>query len=231
MNGTIKKWADDNDISIDCNLDDNGNYSYDLQFYSEAGQDVNYTIELGAKDDASKFLNELEAIYENYDADEEAYKRLGPDGHGKNGAPHSMRAVLEDMEDVEERLGGLCRDLSERINSIEDLQLYRIVALVQDGEMLTECDKLYEGEGYDTIYTDQNGEAVIDYLKEYDLDSYNISDLQEENPHICYNGTDYTDEKDGYTLRYNSTIGGVYMLFREANEQEIQYYIDEVING
>lgn len=30
--------------------------------------------------------------------------------------------------------------------------------------------------------------------------------------------------EDGYTLIYNSTIGGVYMLYREANDAEIEWY-------
>ena len=38
------------------------------------------------------------------------------------------------------------------------------------------------------------------------------------------NGTDSVHQKDGYTLIYNSTIGGVYMLYREANDAEIEWY-------
>lgn len=37
-------------------------------------------------------------------------------------------------------------------------------------------------------------------------------------------GTDSVHQKDGYTLIYNSTIGGVYMLYREANDAEIEWY-------
>ncbi len=41
---------------------------------------------------------------------------------------------------------------------------------------------------------------------------------------IVKNGTDSVHQKDGYILIYNSTIGGVYMLYREANDAEIEWY-------
>lgn len=106
---------------------------------------------------------------------------------------------------------------------MEEKKYYRIVIDVQLGDMLDKCNKLYDGEGYDTIYSDRNGEAVIDYLKQWDSDSYNIDDIREEEPNWCNNGTDYVYTKDGYTLLYNSTIGGVYMLYRDATEDEIIY--------
>lgn len=45
-----------------------------------------------------------------------------------------------------------------------------------------------------------------------------------EEPRWVNNGTDSVHQKDGYTLIYNSTIGGVYMLYREANDAEIEWY-------
>ena len=51
-------------------------------------------------------------------------------------------------------------------------KLYRIVVDVQYGDMLDECDKLYDGKGSGTVFTDANGEAVIDYLKQWDSDVY-----------------------------------------------------------
>ena len=54
------------------------------------------------------------------------------------------------------------------------MKLYRIIVDVQCGELLDTCNRLYEGEGYGTIYSDWNGEAVIDYLKEWDGDEYTV---------------------------------------------------------
>lgn len=52
------------------------------------------------------------------------------------------------------------------LSSMENRKLYRIVIDVQYGDMLDECDKLYDGKGSGTVFTDANGEAVIDYLKQ-----------------------------------------------------------------
>lgn len=105
------------------------------------------------------------------------------------------------------------------------MKLYRIIVDVQGGELLDICNRLYEGEGYGTIYSDWNGEAVIDYLKERDGDEYTVDALREEEPRWVKNGTDHVHEHNGYTLIYNSTIGGVYMLYREATESEIEDYL------
>ena len=83
--------------------------------------------------------------------------------------------------------------------------------------------------GYGTVFTDANGEAVIDYLKDWDSDEWSEDDIRDEEPRWINNGTDSIHQKDGYTLIYNSTLGGVYMLYREANEHEIQWYKEQSI--
>lgn len=106
------------------------------------------------------------------------------------------------------------------------MKLYRIIADVQSGELLDICNRLYEGEeNIGTIYSDCNGEAVIDYLKEWDGHEYADDNLREEEPRWVKNGTDHVHKHDGYTLIYNSTLGGVYMLYREATEQEMEDYL------
>lgn len=107
---------------------------------------------------------------------------------------------------------------------MEIQKLYRIIVDVQYGDMLDECDKLYDGKGYGTVFTDANGDAVIDYLKQWDSDEWTDDDIRSEEPRWVNNGTDSVHQKDGYTLIYNSTIGGVYMLYREANAAEIEWY-------
>ena len=110
------------------------------------------------------------------------------------------------------------------LSSMGNQKLYRIVIDVQYGDMLDECDKLYDGKGHGTVFTDANGKAVIDYLKQWDSDEWTDDDIRSEEPRWVNNGTDSVHQKDGYTLIYNSTIGGVYMLYREANDAEIEWY-------
>lgn len=113
---------------------------------------------------------------------------------------------------------------------MESNKLYKIILDVQCGELLDECNKLYDGEGYGTVFTDANGEAVIDYLKQWDDGDAVMDDFTTEEPRWVNNGTDSVHCKDGYTLIYNSTIGGVYMLYREANEDEIDWYNRNITN-
>lgn len=48
--------------------------------------------------------------------------------------------------------------------------------------MQNECDKLYDGAGHGTVFTDANGEAVIDYLKDWDNDEWSKDDICDEEP-------------------------------------------------
>lgn len=50
------------------------------------------------------FDTQLTTFYENYDPESETYLWLGPDGHGINGAPSSMRTILEDFELFEKKV-------------------------------------------------------------------------------------------------------------------------------
>ncbi|MCS3330673.1 hypothetical protein NXX31_18515 [Bacteroides thetaiotaomicron] len=67
------------------------------------------------------------------------------------------------------------------LSSMGNQKLYRIVIDVQYGDMLDECDKLYDGKGYGTVFTDANGEAVIDYLKQWDSDEWTDDDIRAKN--------------------------------------------------
>lgn len=130
-------------------------------------------------------------------------------------------------EYVNEKIPTTCQ--LRKLAMAEKGKMYRIIINVQYGEMQDECDKLYDGSGYRTIFTDANGEAVIDYLKDWDSDEWSKDDIRDEEPQWVNNGTDSIHQKDGYTLIYNSTLGGVYMLYREANEHEIQWYKEQSI--
>lgn len=130
-------------------------------------------------------------------------------------------------EYVSEKIPTTCQ--LRKLAMAEKGKMYRIIINVQYGEMQDECDKLYDGSGYRTVFTDANGEAVIDYLKDWDSDEWSKDDIRDEEPQWVNNGTDSIHQKDGYTLIYNSTLGGVYMLYREANEHEIQWYKEQSI--
>lgn len=102
--------------------------------------------------------------------------------------------------------------------------LYRIVVEVQSGDMLEECNRLYQGKCYGTVHSDCDGEAVIEFLSQWDGYEFKDEDIVQEEPRWCKNGTDLVYEHKGYTLVYNVTIGGVFMLYREASSAEIELY-------
>lgn len=106
---------------------------------------------------------------------------------------------------------------------------WRIIVDVQEGELLDKCDHLYDGELYDSVFTEANGDKVIDYLKEWDLDEFTADDIVGKEPRWCDNGSDIVHHSDGYTLIYNPTIGGCYMLYREAAAREIEAYFEAFI--
>lgn len=90
---------------------DDDSVTADLKYL---GIDYDSTQEFSPEETANlhAFIGAVENIYENFDSEEEAYLWLGPDGHGKNGAPHSMRVILEEMYELEGAWGNLASKLT-----------------------------------------------------------------------------------------------------------------------
>ena len=78
----------------------NKNY---ITFEAFSPQDQNLIIEVEIKaapvnEVLSNIYNQLNSFVDNFDVSSEAYLWLDNSGHGKNGAPHDMKDVYEDME-------------------------------------------------------------------------------------------------------------------------------------
>lgn len=80
--------------------------------YTTRGQDFSFEVDL-TDNDYDAFLVSVSDYYESYDPDEEAMLWVGPDGHGKNGAPHRATDIIRDMEEVEEMIKELLDALNE----------------------------------------------------------------------------------------------------------------------
>lgn len=72
-----------------------------------------------------------------------------------------------------------------------------------------------------TTHCEGNSQPVIDYLSDWDSDE---NELTEEPPRIADGDTSYNDKNGIYTLLYNSSIGGCFLLYREATETEKQWW-------
>lgn len=75
-----------------------GEVCVELEKYSPQGQDFIATIWFQDENEHN-FIKALREYWQDFDPDEEACKWIGEDGHGKNGAPYSIRDILDDMED------------------------------------------------------------------------------------------------------------------------------------
>ena len=70
--------------------------------FSPAGKDFYFEVSVPNEDDEDNFCeNVADAIYtywEDFDVSYETYLWLDDTGHGKNGAPHNMKDLYEDMQ-------------------------------------------------------------------------------------------------------------------------------------
>ena len=70
-------------------------------------------------------------------------------------------------------------------------------------------------------FCEGNSQPVIDYLSQWDNGEIEPTT---EKPRIARGDTAYADENGIYTLLYNSSVGGVFLLYRLATEREINEY-------
>ena len=91
--------------------------SVDLTFsqYTDAGQDFSFTAEM-KEGDIYDLIQNISDYYDGYDPDEEAILWVGPDGHGKNGAPQRISDIVKDMEQCESMIKELLDTLIDTNN-------------------------------------------------------------------------------------------------------------------
>lgn len=119
------------------------------------------------------------------------------------------------LSEVTKRIKG-----NKKLNEQEGSGLWAEIRFVQGGDDdYEQIEQMFCGD--DPVYCEGNSQPVIDYLKQWDGDECEITPNQ---PRIARNDTSYADENGEYTLLYNSSIGGDFLLYRPANEQEIAWY-------
>ena len=100
-------------------------------------------------------------------------------------------------------------------------KLYAVIRTCQDtDDDYNRVEAVFSG--LDVSYCEGNSQPVINYFSEWE-DEFNR--LQEEEPYIA-KGTDtrYLDENGVYTLLYNSSVGGMFLMYREATDEEWRWY-------
>jgi len=83
---------------------------FEFSDYSPAGQDFRFSITATSADE---LYVRLRKRCDDFDCSEEAYLWLDDTGHGKNGAPHDMKDVYEDMEACLDMMNALADCIDE----------------------------------------------------------------------------------------------------------------------
>lgn len=102
--------------------------------------------------------------------------------------------------------------------------LWTEIIFVQSGDdIYDEIDHMFCGDR--DGYCEANSQPVIDYLKQWD--DGESGEVTPNQPRIARYDTSYEDENGDYTLLYNSTVGGCFLLYRPATDQEADWYNDK----
>lgn len=96
----------------------------------------------------------------------------------------------------------------------DTLDLYAIVRYVDEGA--DDYDKIFK------LY-ERNPQRLIKYLAQWDCDE---CELEEKKPRLANYDDKYSSDDNYYTLLYNPTIGGCFLLYRMATQNEIDWYKD-----
>lgn len=86
----------------------------DIEFsgYTDIGQNIVFSGTMN-EDDPHSLVKSLYDGWQAYDPDEEASYWIGPDGHGKNGAPYRISNIVKDMKEAESQYEKLYEEMKK----------------------------------------------------------------------------------------------------------------------
>lgn len=82
--------------------------------FSPGGRDFSFEVEMKCAN-INSLIENVDNYYEDFDVDYETYIWLDQWGHGKNGAPYRLRAVLQDSESIEKMIEELLNAISHMV--------------------------------------------------------------------------------------------------------------------
>ena len=94
----VTEIVEDDDWSVHNHDENYNNIDLYLSKSSSRGQDFGFYVDYDSGD-VNGLINTIEAYYESYDPCEEAALWIGEDGHGRNGSPHDLADILDDMKE------------------------------------------------------------------------------------------------------------------------------------
>ena len=90
------------------------NTLFEFSKFSPGGRDFSFEVEMKCAN-INSLIENIDNYYEDFDVDYETYIWLDQWGHGKNGAPYRLRAVLEDSESIEKMIEELLEAISHMV--------------------------------------------------------------------------------------------------------------------
>lgn len=112
---------------------DNGNSCTTVEFgmCSCTGEDFHFGIDC-SDNDPNVFLKNLGDYYDGFDPEEEAMLWVGPDGHGKNGAPYHISDIIRGKEHCEESIYRLFLEFGGRAKELRKAATHKVKVQVTE---------------------------------------------------------------------------------------------------
>ncbi len=110
----IIEIAESQGFSVSTETKDN-KVEFTFSQHTDFGQDFSFEATM-EDNDINTLIEEVNDYYEGYDPDEETMLWVGPDGHGKNGAPYRLTDIVKDMEQCEQMINNLLDALIDANN-------------------------------------------------------------------------------------------------------------------
>lgn len=132
-----------------------------FQRYSPAGQDFYMAIEI-VDNDPEVFLQNLTDYYESFNPDGEALLWCDEDGYGKNGAPHRLKDIIIDFEEIENEIEELAIEFGTRINELKQAATHKIkVQVTEYLQKVVEVDAITTSDACEVVEEMVNSEDII----------------------------------------------------------------------
>ena len=138
--------------------------SFSFEKYSPAGQDFSFEVSVPNEEDEDTFCENVDdaifTYWEDFDVCYETYLWLDDTGHGKNGAPHNMKDLYEDMQACEDMIHDLWLALvgkQKPTKTKENQYVYEVF----------ECDACHRTSSMEHKATCNSLEEAVDMIMEH----------------------------------------------------------------
>lgn len=132
-----------------------------FQRYSSAGQDFSMAIEI-VDNDPEVFLKNIDEYYISFDPDKEALKWSDEDGHGTKGAPHRLKDIIIDFEEIEKAIHDLVIEFDDRMDELKQAATHKIkVQVTEYLQKVVEVDAITTSDACEQVEEMVNCEDII----------------------------------------------------------------------